>query len=88
MVEVKYYETVTARKNEEVLGVFNINITPKEIPPIDEALKGEEAEKALIKRSIAVEQAKKDCEFAALDKVREIVGRDGVLVAKIIEKEG
>lgn len=85
MVEVKFYETVGARKKNEALGVFSIPIVPEEVAPIDETLKGEALEKALVKRSIKLEIARKNCEDAALNKVRDLIGVTGVLVAKIIE---
>lgn len=87
MVEIKFYETVGARKKNEALGVFNVRIVPEEVAPVDETLKGEKLEKALVKRSIAVKQARKACEDAALDKIRDLIGGTGILVAKIIEEE-
>lgn len=86
MVEIRFYETVTARKNNEALGVFNVKIAPKEIPPVDESLKGEALEKAIVKRGIAIQKARKECEDAALDKIRDLIGVEGVLVAKIIDE--
>ena len=93
MVEVKYYETVSARKKNEVLGVFNINIVPDTIPGVSEELRGKKAtdgtdiyELEVARREKKVEKAIFDCKCRALDKVREIVGDSGVLVANIIEE--
>ena len=87
MVEIKFYETVGDRKKNEALGVFNVRIVPEEVAPVDETLKGAKLEKALIKRSVEVQKARKACEDAALDKIRDLIGGTGVLVAKIIEEE-
>lgn len=87
MVEVKYWETNSQRKNEEPIGVFKIDITPVEVPEVDEKLAGKKRETALKQREKKVEKAILDCKFAALDKVREIVGYEGVLVANIAEEE-
>lgn len=102
MVKVEYFETATMRKtgkmkNGEVRGEFYVNINPEEIPEvpeIDEALTGKERELALAKREKAlkkrerdIEQAILDCKFAACDKVRELTGPEGVLVASIPEPE-
>lgn len=87
MVEVKVYETVTAKKNGEVLGVFNIKVSPEVVPEINPKLKGKEKEEALAKREKLVDEAIKNCQFAALDKVRELVGINGILVATIIPEE-
>ena len=87
MVEVRFWETNSQRKKEEPIGVFNIDITPVDVPEIDERLTGEKREVALKQRARKVEQAILDCKFAALDKVREIVGYEGVLVANIVENE-
>ena len=94
MVEVKYYETVSARKNNEVLGVFNINIVPETIPEVDEELIGKKAtdgtdiyELEVARREKKVEKAILDCKSRAMEKVREIVGESGVLVANIVESE-
>ena len=87
MVEVRYWETNSQRKKEEPIGVFNIDITPVEVPEVDERLTGEEREIALKQRAKKVEKAGLECKFKALDKVREIVGHEGVLVANIVENE-
>ena len=87
MVEIKFYETVGDRKKNEALGVFNVRIAPEEVAAIDETLKGKRLEQALIKRSIAVAKAKKECEDAALDKIRDLIGCTGILVAKIIDED-
>lgn len=94
MVEVRFWETVSQRKKEEPIGVFNINIVPEEIPEVSEDLKGKTDregrdlyELAVARRKEKVEKAILDCKFAACDKVREIVGSEGVLVANIIEEE-
>ena len=87
MVEVKYWETNSQRKKEEPIGVFNIDITPVAVPEVDERLTGEAREIALKQRAKKVEKAILECKFKALDKVREIVGHEGVLVANIVESE-
>ena len=102
MVRVDYYENARAKKNGEILGTFNIDIVPVEVPEVDEKLKKKtktvtEADgttrevnlydEAVEKRAKKMDEAIKDCQFAALDKVREIVGVNGVLVATIIEEE-
>ena len=87
MVEIKFYETVGDRKKNEALGVFNVRIVPEEVAPVDEKLKGEKLEKALVKRSVEVQKARKACEDTALDKIRDLIGGTGILVAKIIEEE-
>lgn len=88
MVEVKYWETNSQRrKNEEPVGVFNIDITPIAVPEVDERLTGEAREVAVKQRAKKVEKAILECKFKALDKVREIVGYGGVLVANIVESE-
>ena len=100
MVKVEYFETATMRrtgrmKDGEMCGTFFVNIVPEEIPEvpeIDKKLKGEEKkdalakrEKALKKRELDIEQAILTCKFRACDKVREITGSEGVLVASIPE---
>ena len=88
MVEVRFWETNSQRKkNEEPVGVFNIDITPVTVPEVSERLTGEAREIALKQRAKKVEKAILDCKFKALDKVREIVGYEGVLVANIVESE-
>lgn len=94
MVEVRYWETNSQRKKEEPIGVFNIPIVPEDVPEVDENLKGHTNadgedlyELAVKRRNRKIEQAILDCKFAALDKVREIVGYEGVLVANIVESE-
>lgn len=90
MVEVKFYENTTARKNNEVLGVFNIKINPEVIPEVSDNLKGKIDSQgndmyaaATERRAARVERAILDCKCAALNKVRSIVGEQGVLVASI-----
>ncbi len=87
MVEIKFYETVGDRKKNEALGVFNVRIVPEEVAPVDKTLKGEKLEKAIVKRGIAIQQARKECEDTALNKIRDLIGGTGILVAKIIEEE-
>ena len=87
MVEVRYWETNSQRKKEEPIGVFNIDITPATVPEVNERLTGEEREIALKQRAKKVEKALLECKFKALDKVREIVGHEGVLVANIVEEK-
>lgn len=87
MVRVDYYETAGAKKRGEVLGTFNIDIVPETVPEVDSKLKGEKLEKAIARREQKLDEAIKNCQFTALDKVRKIVGLTGVLVATIIEEE-
>ena len=87
MVEIRFYETVGARKKNEALGGFNVRIVPAEVAPVDEKLKGEKLEKAIVKRGIAIQQARKECEDAALDKITDLIGGTGILVAKIIDED-
>lgn len=94
MVEVKFWETVSQRKKEEPLGVFNIDVVPADVPEVSEKLRGhlnqngeDLYELAVARRNRKIEKAILDCKCAALDKVREIVGYEGVLVANIIEEE-
>ena len=87
MVRVDYYENAKAKKEGNVLGTFSIDIVPDEVPEVDSKLKGEKLEKAITRREQKLDEAIKNCQFTALDKVREIVGLTGVLVATIIEEE-
>ena len=94
MVEVKFYETATARKKGEVFGVFNIPINPEEVPATSEKLKGkfttsgkdmyELAEACRTKR---VEKAVFECKEQAIDRVRAYIPKSGVLVATIVVPE-
>lgn len=93
MVEVKFYETVTARKKNEVFGVFNIPIVPDEIPVTSEELKDKFTtsgknmyELAEELRNKKVERAILECKEKAIDKVREYIPEAGVLVASLIEE--
>ena len=93
MVEVKYWESNSQRKNEEPIGVFNIPIVPEDVPEVSENLKGKTDsegtdlyEIATKRRREKIEKAILNCKFRALDKVREIVGYEGVLVANIVEE--
>lgn len=72
MVEVRFWETVSQRRQEEPAEVFNIDITPAKVP----AGSKKKATEAIL-----------DCKCAAINKVREIVGYNGVLVANIIKEE-
>ena len=90
MVKVEYYETATARKSGDCLGVFSIKTTPEAIPEVDENLKGKTTSSGKDLYELAVEQRKERvakataaCIDAALDKVRSIVGSEGVLVARL-----
>ena len=94
MVEVKFYETATARKSNEALGVFNVKITPVKVPEVSDTLKGrvdadgnDLYEVSCARRAKKVAQAVLDCKSAACDKIRSIVGPNGVLVASIVEEE-
>ena len=93
MVEVKFYETVSARKNDVALGVFSIDIVPEVIPEVSEDLKGKTATDGtdvyaleVARRERKVEKARLDCKCRAMEKVRSIIGGVGVLVANIIEE--
>ena len=86
-VIINFYETVTARKNNEALGVFTVP-TEVVIPaPVNTELKGKALEKDEARYAKEVEAAPKDAQFKALDKIREIVGTLGVLVAESIVEE-
>ena len=94
MVKVEYYETNSARKKGEVLGVFGIKFEPETIPEVDKKLKGKTTssgkdlyELAVQHRKEKMEKANKDCVDAALEKVRSIVGTEGVLVASLEEEK-
>lgn len=94
MVEVKFYETATARKKGEVFGVFNVPINPEEIPATSEELKDkfttsgknmyELAETCRTKR---VEKATLECVNQAIDRVRAYIPACGVMVATIVTPE-
>lgn len=94
MVEVKFYESVTTRKQGVVFGVFNIPINPEEVPATSEKLKGkfttsgkdmyELAEACRAKR---VEKAVFECKEQAIDRVRAYIPESGVLVASIVAPE-
>lgn len=86
MVEVRFWETNSQRKKEEPIGVFNIDITPREVKPVNTELTGKELQADKQRYEEQTAKALLDCKFAALDKVREIVGYEGVLVANIIEE--
>ena len=86
MVEVKYWETNSQRKKEEPIGIFSIDITPKEVTPVNTKLTGKKLQADKKRFEEETEKALLDCKFAALDKVREIVGYEGVLVANIAEE--
>lgn len=86
MVRVDYYENAKAKRLGNVLGTFNIDIVPDEVPEVDPKLKGKKLEDAIAKREQKLDEAIKNCQFAALDKVREIVGLSGVLCATIVEE--
>lgn len=93
MVEVKFYESVTARKQGVVFGVFNIPINPEEVPATSEQLKGkfttsgkdmyELAEACRTKR---VEKAVFECKEQAIDRVRAYIPEHGVVVASLVER--
>ena len=86
MIIVRYYETATKRKQEKVFGEFYPEVEIKEVRPVDETLKGKNlaADKERYENEVA--EAILKAKFTALDKVREIVGPEGVLVANIVEE--
>lgn len=86
-VIINFYETVTARKKNEALGVFTVPVDMRVPKPINTELEGEKLEKDTERYNKEVEEAPKDAQFKALDKIREIVGTTGVLVAERIEEE-
>ena len=93
-VKVEYYESHTARLAKDCLGVFTIKTSPEKIPEVSEKLKGKTAslgedmyEAAVERRAAKVESAILECKNAAINKIRDIVGPLGVLVAYIVDEE-
>ena len=86
-VEVKFYETNSARKKNEVLGVFTIPVIPPEVKPVNEELEGEELEKDQARFAEQMDKAELKMRTDALTKVHEITNWKGVLVANVIQEE-
>ena len=87
-VEVLYFKNNSARKKNEVMGVFTIEVEPREVRPVNEKLKGK---KLAEDKARFVEETDK-AEFAirtdALNEVHEVVGwGPGILVANINKEE-
>ena len=83
-VEVKYYENNSARKRNEVMGVFNIEVTPREVKPVNTKLKGEALAKDKERFAEETDKAELAIRTDALNKVHEVVGwGPGILVANI-----
>lgn len=93
MVEVKFYENPSARKKNEVFGVFNIPIVPEVIPATSEELKDKFTtsgknmyELAEELRNKKVEKAILECKERAINMVREYIPEVGVFVATLVEE--
>lgn len=86
-VRVDYYETKTARMKNEVLGTFVIPVTPREVKPVNEELTGKALERDKARYAEEVDKADLALRTDALNKVHEITGWKGVLVANIIPEE-
>lgn len=89
-VTVKLYETKTALRSNKAIGVFTIELEPEQFPVVSEALKGKTTtsgkdlyELAVERRATQVERAITACKENAINKVRDIVGPLGILVATI-----
>lgn len=86
-VEVKYYETNSARKNNEVLGVFTIPVIPREVKPVNEELEGDALERDKARFAADVDKADLALRTDALKRVHEITHWTGVLVARVLPEE-
>lgn len=85
-VEVKYYENNSARKANEVLGVFTIPVIPREVKPINTELKGEALERDTARFEEETDKADLALRTDALARVHEITHWTGVLIANVKEE--
>lgn len=86
-IEVKYYENNSAKKKDEPLGVFNIEVTPREVKPVNTKLKGEALERDEQRFKDETDAADMALRTDALDKVHEIVGWSRCVLVANIKKE-
>lgn len=86
-VEVKFYETNSARKANEALGVFTIPVIPMEVKPVNEKLEGDKLEKDKARFAADLDKADLKLRTDALAKVHEITHWQGVLVANVLKEE-
>lgn len=87
-VRVDYYENNSARKKKEILGTFVVQVEPREVKPVNEELKGKALERDKARYAEEVDKADLELRTKALDKIHEITGWTGILVANVIpEKE-
>ena len=87
-VRVDYYRNNSERKTKKPFGVFTMEITPKEVKPVDESLKGKKLEKDKARFAEETDKADLALRTEALNIVHEIVGWSKcVLVASVVPEE-
>ena len=87
MINVRWYKTATDRKQNKVFAEFFTGVKPVEVAPVNTELTGKELVEDQNRYADAVEQARLNAEFIALNQVRDKIGYEGVLVAYEVKEE-
>ena len=87
MINVRWYKTATDRKQNKVFAEFFTEIEPVKVDPVNAELTGKELVEAQNRYADAVEQARLNAEFMALNQVRDKIGYEGVLVAYEVKED-
>ena len=87
-VRVDYYRNNSERKTNKPFGVFTVEVTPREVKPINTELEGDKLEKDKIRFAEETDKADLALRTDALDEVHKVVGwGPNVLVANIVPEE-